>query len=1094
MTEQALRATALACACACVCVNIAQAQTTGTIVGTVTDASTGSPVARATVVARSPGLQGEQTAVADETGGYRLSLLPPGSYEVSAPALTASAPGAEAARYARAERAVVVHANRTVRADLALAPASVRLDELVVRSDPAPAVDIGTAEGGTVLTRDFLETVPLARDFADAARVAPGAQPDPYGVAFGGASSPENAYLLDGMDVTDPAFGTQGSRLLTNFVEEVDVRSSSFMPERGRATGGVVQAITRSGSNEFHGSVFGSFQPGALSPAARAFGRDAQAIIFRERRSSEYRADFGLELGGPVVKDRLWFYFGFAPVLNHLVAERSFQALREDPTDPGGALRDPASGLAVATRVGPTRSYGACTDTLNVDCNRSGYQLLGKLSYLAAEDHQLGLTFYTAPEWREYLDSSSTSATDSAGVFHDSRRSTDVAGRYAGKLLDKRLLVEAQAGWHHQTQRDDPLTIDGIDQAGVSAVRWTGTHSLRDFFSPEELGEAYAACAPTATFDPCPVSRFLTGGRRFLGDATLDRLSGKLSASGLFTALGHHQVKVGLELERSTYANTSSWGGGVYLAEAPSATYGATFVDYRDYGRITSPTDPNLSPDAQRFTSLRATTVSNGRAVYLQDSWSFLDAVTLNFGVRWDTQEMFLAGAGGEANLDITGNIAPRVQAIWDFTGRGRGAIKASWGRFYESIPLDLGDRQFSGATQILSTRAYCVGPSPTVGGSPARCSRIPDATYNGALGRYTNYAQLGGAVTPVAPDLQGQYVDMFGASIEYEILPDLSAGLFYEGRRLGRVVEDMSADDGATFFIANPGESKPFALPGGSCAPGGSGCVDPRRVQATDPVTLRSYTASIPRPERSYDAFTVELRKVFGKRWLALASYRYSILRGNYAGLFSPETGQLDPNVLPEYDLASLLPNRSGPLPGDVPHQIKLFGSYLLPISPRLSLHTGLALRLQSGAPVSYLGAHPIYGAGQTYILPRGSAGRTPWLTSLDLRARVDWLISRSSTFTLSVDVFNVLNAQEPVAVDQNYTYDSVQPVVGGGCRTRSGAEGAYPLASAAADCPDLRYLRTTDHRPVTPNPNFGRAIQYQAPRAVRFGMAISF
>ena len=1095
MTEhlvQALRAAALACVC--VYAGVAQAQTTGTVVGVVTDASTGRPVARARVVARSPSLQGEQTAVSDETGSYRLSLLPPGSYKLSVPAFTASAPGGEAAPYEPAERAAVVLANRTVRVDLALAPTSVRLDEQVVRTGPGPTVDIGSAEAGAVLTRDFLETVPLGRDFSEAAEVAPGAQPDPYGIAFGGSTSPENAYLLDGMNVTDPAFGTQGSRLLTQFLQELDVRSAFFMPEHGRATGGIVQALTRSGSNEFHGSVFGSFQPGALSPAPRAIGRDAQAIVLREQQSKEYRADFGLELGGPVVKDRLWFYFGFAPVLDHLVAERSFQVLREDPDNPGSALRDPASGLAVATRAGPGRSYAFCADALNVDCNRSGYQLLGKLSYLAGEDHQLGLTFYTAPDWREYLDGSSTYATDSAGVFHDSRRSTDLVSRYAGKFLEKRLLVEAQGGWHHQTRRDDPVTIDGIDQAAVSAVRWTGTHSLRDFFSPEELGDAYAACAPTATFDPCPVSRFVTGGRRFLGDATLDRFSGKLSASGLFTALGHHQTKAGLELERSTYASTSSWGGGVYLAEAASATYGNTFVDYRDYGRITSPTDPNLSPDAQQFTSLRARSVSNSRAVFLQDSWSFLDTVTINLGIRWETQDMAAGQSGGKANIDIADNIAPRVQAIWDFTRRGRGAIKASWGRFYESIPLDLGNRQFSGETQILSTRAYCVGPSPTVGGSPARCSRIPDATYNGALGRYTTYAQLGGGATPVAPDLQGQYVDMFGASIEYEILPDLSAGIFYEGRRLGRVVEDMSADDGSTFFIANPGESKPFALPGGSCAPGGTGCVDPRRAQVTDPVTLRSYTAGVPRPERSYDAFTIELRKVFSKRWLALASYRYSILRGNYAGLFSPETGQLDPNILPEYDLASLQPNRYGPLPGDVPHQFKLFGSYLLPVSRRLSLQAGLALRLQSGTPVSYLGAHPVYGPGQTYILTRGSAGRTPWLAGVDLRGKLDWLISQAYTFTFTVDVFNVLNAQEPVAVDQNYTYDSVQPVVGGTCRTRSGAQGADPLASASADCPDLRYLRTTDHRPVTPNPNFGRALQYQAPRAVRFGMAVSF
>jgi hypothetical protein len=1063
-------------------------------VGVVLDASTGRPIAQAKVVARSPSLQGEQTAVADETGSYRLSLLPPGSYDLSVPALTVPSRGGEATQYASAERTAEVLAHRTVRVDFALALASVRLEEVVVRSGPGPVVDVGSAESSTVLTRDFLATVPLARDFAEAAVVAPGAQLDQYGLALGGSTSPENAYLLDGLNVTDPAFGIQGSRLLTTFLEEVDVRSASFLPEHGRATGGIVQAITRSGSNEFHGSLFGNVQPGVLSPMPRAVGRDAQAIVLREQPSKEYQADFGLELGGPVVKDRLWFYFGFAPVLNRIVAARSFQALREDPDNPGSALRDPVSGLAVGTRVGPTRSYPFCTDALDVDCNRSGYQLLGKLSFLAAEDHQVGLTFYTAPDWREYLDSSSPYATDSAGVFHDSRRSTDLVSRYEGKFLQKSLLVELLGGWHHQTKRDDPVTIDGIDQAAVSAVRWSGTHSLRDFFSPEELGDAYAACAPTATFDPCPVSRFVTGGRRFLDDATLDRFSGKLSATGLFTALGHHQMKVGLELERSTYARASSWGGGVYLAEVSTAAYGDVFADYRDYGSITSPTDPNLSPDAQRFTSLRAKTVSNARAVYLQDSWSFLDAVTLNLGVRWDTQEMFLAGAPGKANLRLTGNVAPRVQAVWDFTGRGRGAIKASWGRFYESIPLDLGDRQFSGATQILSTRAYCVDPSPTVGGSPAGCARIPGATYNSGLGRSTTYAQLGGTVTPVAPDLQGQYVDMFGASIEYEILPDLSAGFYYEGRRLGRVIEDMSVDDGATFFIANPGESRPFALPGGSCAPGGAGCADPRRAQAIDPVTLRSYTASIPRPERSYDAFTIEVRKVFGKRWLALASYRYSILRGNYAGLFSSETGQLDPNVLPEYDLVSLLPNRDGPLPGDVPHQFKLFGSYLLPLSQRLSLQTGLALRLQSGTPVSYLGAHPVYGPGQTYILPRGSAGRTPWLTSVDLRARIDWLISRPYTLTFTVDVFNVLNAQAPVAVDQNYTYDSVQPVVGGACRARDGAEGVDPLASAAADCPDLRYLRTTDHRPVTPNPNFGRALQVQAPRAVRFGLAVSF
>ncbi len=1084
-----------AAAVACMWASVGSAQTTGTVVGVVADASTGKPVAGAVVIARSPNLQSEETAVADETGNYRLGLLPPGTYTLFVPAFSGSAPGGKPVEYDLAQRAgVEVRAEKTSRVNLGLAPASVQLEEQVIRTGVSPVIDVGTAETGAVLTKEFLATVPLGRDFAATAIVAPGAQQDTYGISLGGSTSPENGYLLDGMNVGDPAFGTQGSHLLTNFAEEVDVRSGSFMPEHGRATGGVIGVVTRSGSNEFHGSVFGNFQPGALSPPGKAIGRDAQAIAIRELQSKEYRADFGLELGGPIVRDRLWFYFGFAPVLNHLVAERYHQALVEDPNNRGQALRDPSTGLAVGNRVGPSKSYAACTDPLDNDCNRSGYQLIGKLTWLAGEDHHVSLTLYNAPQSRDYLDGFNVNATESAGYFYDSSSSSDLVGRYAGKFLDKHLVLEAQGGWHHQTQRADPRTIDGIDQANVSAVRWDQTHSLTDFYSPQALGEAYAACAPTASFDPCPVSRFVTGGRSFLADSKLDRYSGKLSASTLFTALGHHDLKVGLDLERSAYDSTSSWGGGVFLVESSSPTFGNVFVDHRDYGRITSPTDPNLSADAQQFTSLLVKSVSNSRGYYLQDSWSILDAVTVNLGVRWETQEMFRAGTSGPANVDITDNIAPRVQAIYDFTRQGRSAIKVSWGRFYESIPLDLGNRQFGGETQILSTREHCVGPSPTVGGSPARCSRIPNATFNGALGRNTTYAQIGSAATAVAPDLEGQYVDMYGASIEYEFLPDFSAGLFYEGRRLGRVIEDMSVDDGASFFIANPGESKPFALPGGSCAPGGTGCVDPRRAQTTDPVTLRSYTVDVPRPERRYDGFTFELRKVFSRRWLALASYRYSILRGNYSGLFRPETGQLDPNTLPDYDLVTLLPNRYGPLPLDVPHQFKLFGSYLFPVTRRLSVQAGAAFRAQSGTPISYLGAHPAYGAGEAFILPRGSAGRTPWLTNVDLRGRLDYVMSPPYTLSFTIDVFNVLNQQQAVAVDQNYTYDSVQPVVGGTCRNRSGGEGTSPLATAAADCPDLRYLRSIDGRPVTPNPNFGRALQHQSPLAVRFGLALSF
>jgi hypothetical protein len=1067
----------------------AHAQTSGAVIGVVTDAATGVPVPGAAIVATSPSLQGEQIAVTDATGSFQFNLLPPGPYRLLVPALTAAGPDGRPVEYKEAERAdVVVRVGATLRANLALVPALVRMEEQVVKGDLAPVIDVGTAETGTVVTKEFLAGVPLGRDYASAAIVAPGVQADLYGPSFGGTTSPENKYVIDGLNVTDPGFGTQGTKLLTNFVDEVNVKSGAFMPEFGGATGGVVNVVTKSGSNEFHGSFFGNVTPGFLSPSAKAIGLDAEAIATRPVPSKEYQADFGFELGGPIVKDRLWFHVGFAPVINHFVDERYYQALTPDPSRPGQALRDPSTGLAVGTRLGPSQLFPACRPSRSdpnapcTDFSGTQYQLTSKLTWRILEDHTATLSFYTAPEHREYLNFAN--ATTSAGLFDDSYGATDLVGRYDGKFLDRHLLVEAQGGWHHQSLRNNTKTIDGVDQRSAATVEWGLEHNLADFYSPSQLGpDLFAACDPSASpgFNRCPVTNFLTGGRGYIEDSSINRFSGKLAASGLFSALGHHAVKAGVEVERNSYDRRKTYSGGVTLLEHEIPTYGPTFQDFRNVAVLPDPPPTSTAANAIPFLTSNVEAVSNTRAYFVQDSWAVHDVFTLNFGVRWETQDLFRAGAPGPAPISINDNIGPRVQAIWDFTGRGRGAVKASWGRFYESIPLDLVDRAFGGLSQITSERLHCVPASPGVAGSPVSCDRIANASGG------QTYQGFGAGSVPVAPDLKGQYVDMFGASIAYEFLPDFSITLEYQGRRLGRVIEDMSVDDGATYFIANPSESRPFRDPTGALQ-------DPRVATARDPVTGRIYTAAEPRPERSYDGFTIELRKAFSKRWLGQASYTYSTLRGNYPGLFRAETGQLNPNTLSEYDLVSLLPNRYGPLPGDMPHQLKVFGAYLFPLTSRLALLAGAALRAHSGTPVSYLGAHPVYGSGEAFILPRGSAGRTPWVTALDLRGALEYVMAPPYAIRFSVDVFNLLNTQEAVAVDQNYTFDNVQPIVGGQCSARNAASAKNPAAAALNDCPDLRYLRTTDGRPVTVNKNFGKPTQYQAPLAFRFGLALAF
>jgi hypothetical protein len=268
----------------------------------------------------------------------------------------------------------------------------------------------------------------------------------------------------------------------------------------------------------------------------------------------------------------------------------------------------------------------------------------------------------------------------------------------------------------------------------------------------------------------------------------------------------------------------------------------------------------------------------------------------------------------------------------------------------------------------------------------------------------------------------------------------------------------------------------------------------DPTQASSTDPVTGRAFTTPFPKPVRSYDGFTVLARKNFANNWQGQVSYTYSSLRGNYPGFFRPETGQLDPGITSMFDLASLLSNQNGPLPGDMPHSFKAYGSYAFDFGPKLQASAGAALRVTSGTPVNYLIAHPDYGPGEGYGLPRGSAGRTDTLTNFDLKGGIAYTITPPYQVKFTVDVFNVLNQQKATSVDENWTFDSTQPIVNGQCSGRNAASKTDPVAAALADCPSLGYMRTTDGNLVTINTNFAKPTAYQVPLSVRFGLELTF
>ncbi|MCX6551436.1 MAG: TonB-dependent receptor [Acidobacteria bacterium] len=277
----------------------AYAQTTGRIVGTITD-STGGALPGVTVSAAGPALQGVRTAVTDAAGEFRLANLPPGVYAVKA----------ELANFKTAEQQKVeVGIDRVVQVKLALAIGGV--SESVTVQGAATVVDTSSASAGINATPEIFNRLPTRRDFYAVAQMAPGTSTDASGTTVAGSTGAENTYIIEGLNTTGVAYGTQGKTLNFDFIDEVEVKTGGLPAEYGRMTGGVINVITKSGGNTFHGSGFGFFEGGSLyaddkTQSKRSAG--ATTVV-----NLGHLWDAGGSLGGYIVKDRLWFYGAYNP-------------------------------------------------------------------------------------------------------------------------------------------------------------------------------------------------------------------------------------------------------------------------------------------------------------------------------------------------------------------------------------------------------------------------------------------------------------------------------------------------------------------------------------------------------------------------------------------------------------------------------------------------------------------------------------------------------------------------------------------------------------------------------------------------------------
>ncbi len=263
----------------------AQTRTTGVIEGHVT--AEGNPLPGVTVTA-SGAVPGSRTAVTDAAGAYRFPALPPGRYE-----LTTDIQG-----FGPQKREVVAALGATTAADFQL---RAELKQEITVEAEAPAIDPKATDVGTTVDARAFTQLPLPRDYGSIALLQPGVTSDQAGFSVMGATGLENAFYIDGVDATGMRTGAQTKVIPEEFLSEVQVETAVAPAEYGRALGGVVNAITRSGGNAYHGQVFGFFDSQSLQAKAKPGVVGGDFAGFNDQ-------DYGASLGGYLVRDRLWFF------------------------------------------------------------------------------------------------------------------------------------------------------------------------------------------------------------------------------------------------------------------------------------------------------------------------------------------------------------------------------------------------------------------------------------------------------------------------------------------------------------------------------------------------------------------------------------------------------------------------------------------------------------------------------------------------------------------------------------------------------------------------------------------------------------------
>jgi carboxypeptidase family protein len=762
---------------------VAQAQaTTGVIRGIVAD-SAGGTLPGASVTLRNAETNAERVLTTNERGVYVATLLRVGTYDVRARAL-----GFQEAR----KTGLSLRLGETLDVPFALAPQAVQLQEITV-AGAEPTIDVTRSEGATRLGVEAVEGLPNnGRNIFNFTTLTPNVAivqgPDGDEISVGGQRGIHNNVSVDGADFNNPFFGEQrgGQRPAFTFnldaVQDFVVVADGANAEFGRSSGGFINVITKSGTNEFHGSAhyFGKYD-GLSADFDHTFANGSTSGFSPDFQQHQFGATFG----GPLVRDKAFFFLAY----DQQEYNETKQKTRTGLIDPRIlAFADTAFGGSLAGDFGP------------ISRTNDANALLAKLDFRLSPKHNATLKY-------NYTRSSQANGTFDVDSWGRSANALENDHSHAvngslTSLFSSALSNEFRFQW---AREDRPRPYTGPTNPATGRpfpdtdIDFVGAYRIgMPFFIPLHTAYDYR-------FQVLDNISLVKGDHLFKLGAEWNRTGVNQTFLGFANgrmAFSSVDGFLNYTANGNTYVECSDGSNNTTGACPPGTTITGPVVFYLQQAGV-----PPITVE-QAGTQ---TIIQHELALFLQDSWKPTSKLTLNYGLRWEAQiepdlitpipDLFYAPFIGQTVTTPAGTFTfpsdgtipsdykmfqPRFGLAYDFKGDGKQVLRANAGLYYARIP----------GLNLASVRSTDGSRGQTL---------FRNSALTGILGAPPNYGDLlaspaGGPFQPEVHvfDVNFENPRTFTATVafERELLPGLAGSLSYTHARTDHLTRFFNAND----------------------------------------------------------------------------------------------------------------------------------------------------------------------------------------------------------------------------------------------------------------------------------------------------------